>query len=465
MKNKVLSVLLVAAMATSLLAGCGSNNSDKGTSGGESSNTSQEENKTDDKKDDSEDSGNEEASGNPVTLKTVSMFGGTDPNAEVYQAINQEFMDANSNVTIEDNSQTSDEDWKATVAADFSVGNEPDVIQYFTDATADAVVATDKFVTLDEIRAEYPEYAQDTLDSALEAVTNTDGVQRAVPTTGYWEGLFCNKDLFDQYSLELPTDWASLTKAIETFKENGIIPIACSLNNVPHYWIEFMMLYAAGEEEYTSIPETAPEGWVKGLETFKTLRDMGAFPEDTDTVDDAYTGQLFRDKKAAMQLDGSWYAGQIEDTDNTVVIAFPGLDGQKAQAGAMVGGISSGFYITKKAWDDPDKREAAVKFVEAHTCKAGVQRYWEVTGAISKAAVEVDSIDGMSPMALSAMQYTNAASSVSAPTDSRLGSAAYSSLVSSIVKISIGELSAEDAINEALEIYRNGASAAEAATE
>jgi len=63
-----------------------------------------------------------------------------------------------------------------------------------------------------------------------------------------------NKDLFDQYNLELPTDWASLTTAIETFKENGIIPIACSLNNVPHYWIEFMMLYAAGEEEYTSIP-------------------------------------------------------------------------------------------------------------------------------------------------------------------------------------------------------------------
>ena len=63
------------------------------------------------------------------------------------------------------------------------------------------------------------------------------------------------------------------------------------------------MLYASGVDEYTSIPTSAPEGWVKGLEMFKTLRDMGAFPEDTDTVDDAYTGQLFRDKKAAMQLD------------------------------------------------------------------------------------------------------------------------------------------------------------------
>lgn len=457
MKNKVLSVLLVAAMTASLLAGCGSSDN-KNTTGGNSSAANTENaggNDGDDK----------EASKNPVTLKTVSMFGGTDPNAEVYQAINKEFMEENDWVTIEDNSQTSDEDWKAAMAADFSVGNEPDVFQFFTDATANTILATDKFVTLEEIRAEYPEYAKDTLDSALEAVTNPDGVQRAVPTTGYWEGLFCNKDLFDQYNVELPTDWASLVTAIETFKENDIIPIACSLNNVPHYWIEFLMLYAAGEEDYTAIPETAPEGWVKGLETFKTLRDMGAFPADTDTVDDAYTGQLFKDKKAAMQLDGSWYAGGIEDTENTVVIAFPGVENQKAQAGAMVGGISSGFYITKKAWEDPDKREAAVKFVEAHTCKAGVQRYWESTGAISKAAVEVDSVDGMSGLALSAMQYTNAASSINAPTDSRLGSAAYGQLVSSIVKVSIGELSAEDAINEALSIYHSTASAEEDATE
>ena len=68
-------------------------------------------------------------------------------------------------------------------------------------------------------------------------------------------------------------------------------------------------------------------------------------------------------------------------------------------------------------------------------------------------------------MGLSAMQYTNAASSTNLPTDARIGQNAYGSLVSNIVKISTGELSAEDAINDALEIYRNGASASEAATE
>lgn len=440
MKKKVLSVLLVTAMTASLLGGCGSSGSNEAANSDNGVAETEKAADTDVVADETK---------NPVTLKTVSMFGGTDPNAEVYQAINNELMTEYSYITIEDNSQSSDEEWKAAVNADFSVGNEPDVIQFFTDATADSIIATDKLVSIEEIRAEYPEYAQDTLKSALSAAANTDGVERAVPTTGYWEGLYCNKDLFDEYNLELPTDWESLETAITTFKENGIIPIACSLNNVPHYWIEFLMLYASGEEEYTQIPETAPEGWIKGLELFKTLRDMGAFPEDTDTVDDAYTGQLFRDKKAAMQLDGSWYAGNIEDTDNTVVIAFPGVPDQKAEAGSLVGGISSGFYITRKAWDDPDKRDAAVKFVMAHTSQAGVQRYWEATGAVSQAAVEVTPVEGATPFAESIAEYTSNASAIVAPTDSRIGDA-YKTLVADIVKISTGAMTAEDAINEAL---------------
>ncbi len=445
MKKKVLSVLLVAAMTASMLAGCGAA---KEEAAGTEEVKVEEEVQTAETEAPADEQQAEEVK-NPVTLKTVSMFGGTDPNAPIYEEINKAFMEENSYITVEDNSQVSDEEWKATIAADFSVGNEPDVLQFFTDATANTIIATDKFVTVEEIKAEYPEYAKDTLDAALAAVTNTDGVSRAIPTTGYWEGLYCNKDLFDQYGVELPTDWESLTNAIAVFKENGIIPIACSLNNVPHYWIEFLMLYSAGEESYTSVPETAPAEWAAGLETFKTLRDMGAFPEDTDTVDDAYVGQLFKDKKAAMQLDGSWYLGGVTDVENTVVIPFPGVENQKAKAGALVGGMSSGFYITKKAWDDPDKRDAAVKFVMAHTNKDSVQKYWNGNG---QAACAVEPIDGMSPLALSGLEYSSAASSICAPTDSRIDPEAYKIIVGGIVKVSTGELSAQDLLDEALSV-------------
>ena len=170
MKKKFLSVLLVGAMTASVVAGCGD------SSQGTTSNAAAEENEgtTAAEKKSEKATETADASHNPITLKTVSMFGGTDPNKETYEAINEDFTTEYGYVTIEDNSQTSDEEWKASINADFSVGNEPDVIQFFTDATADSIVATDKLVSIDEIRAEYPEYAQDTLDSALEAAKNTD---------------------------------------------------------------------------------------------------------------------------------------------------------------------------------------------------------------------------------------------------------------------------------------------------
>ena len=388
-----------------------------------------------------------------VTLRTVSMYGGENKTAHIYREINNNLMEAEKGLIIEDTSSSSNEEWKASINADFAVGNEPDVIHFFTDATADMLVKTGKLVTIEEIREVYPDYAKGTLDTALHAAVNTDGVLRAVPTSGYWEGLFCNKDLFDKYGVELPTDWDSLVTAIEVFKANGIVPIACSLNNVPHYWIEFLMLYTAGVEEFTQIPETAPESWAKGLDLIKELRDMGAFPVDTDVVDDVNVCRLFMDKKAAMQLSGSWYVADIEDTENTVVIAFPGVPEQEVEENTMLAGISVGFYITRKAWEDPEKRDMAVKFVMAHTCQESAQRYWESIGGASQATVEVTPIKDATPFAQSITEYINSATTIVAPTDSRIGDA-YKTLVANIVKLSKGLMSSEDAINEALDTMK-----------
>lgn len=445
--KKLVSVGLVAAMTMSLLTACGSKEEEKAPAEN-SANTEQS----------TEDSA--EPSGKDVTLKTVSMFAGTDANAPVYQEINEQFMEEHTNVTIQDDSQNSDEEWKAKIAADFSVGNEPDVLQFFVDATANAIVATDKLMTIEEIQAEYPDYAKDTFDNALDAVKNTDGVRRAVPTTGYWEGLFCNKALFDQYNVEVPTDWDSLTKAIKTFKDNGVAPFAVSLNAVPHYFVEHTMLYTAGVDEYAQVPEKAPASWAEGLKVIQTLRDMGAFPVDTDTVDEAYAIELFNQGKAAMILDGNWRAGGLKDQENTVVVPFPGVPNQKAEAGTMISGISSGFYISRKAWEDPDKRDAAVKFVMAHTSKEGVQKYWEANG-MGVAATEVTPSDDTTPLGLLGIEYAKAATAMVTPTDARIDPEAYKTLINGIVGVSTGSTDSQQLLDEVLALSAQRKPAAE----
>ena len=149
--KNVLSVVLTFALIMSMMTACGKTEITDNTA------VTQSDPSNDDATDTMKEDNDIAAEQNPVTLTTVSMFGGTDANAGNYQAINEQFMLDNSYITIEDDSQSSDQDWKTKIAADFAVGNEPDVIQYFTDANASDVLAANKFVSIDEIKAVYPE--------------------------------------------------------------------------------------------------------------------------------------------------------------------------------------------------------------------------------------------------------------------------------------------------------------------
>ena len=373
-----------------------------------------------------------------VVLRTVSMAGGSASGAGVYEEIRQEFMAENPNIYIEDETRTSDEQWKNEVVTDFSVGNEPDVLQFFTDATANQIVAMDKFVTVEEIRQVYPEYAADTYDWALAQAANQDGVSRAVPTTGFWEGLYVNRELFERCKVPLPSDWDSLMYAVSVFRENDIVPISCALANVPHYWLEHFLLYTSGKEGYLNPGAAAPEDWVRALALFQVLREAGAFPEDTDSITNEYAGELFVNKKAAMLLEGSWYFPSVTDTENTLVIPFPGVPNQKAEPGAMIGGITSGFYITRRAWNDLHKRDAAVKYVMAHTRRDAVQRYYEAGGGSLVAAADVRALKSRSPLAECAARYVENAPEKLLPTDSRMEPEAYRTLIAGISEVSAG---------------------------
>ena len=380
----------------------------------------------------------ETSSSGEVTLRVVTMFGGTDPNAPVYEKIMADFLDKHPNISIEDNSDTSDEQWKASVAASFSAGDEPDVLQFFTDATADQLIDMDKFVSIKEIQQIYPSYAADTYTWALKQVANRDGVERAVPTTGFWEGLYCNQDLFDRYDIPLPSDWDSFACAVEKFRAQGMIPVACSLGNVPHYWMEYLMLYTSGVDGYSTNWTQTPADWIDALERFRILKQMGAFPDNTDTISNDYAQDLFNEKKAAMILEGNWYLPAIRDRQDTIVIPFPGVPDQKAASGTVVGGMTSGFYITRRAWENPDKREAAVAFVMANTDKAAVQKYWEYGGGITTAATRVAEYAKRTPLELSARKYMQGATQIVLSTDSRMAPGAYRELIAGIMRVSDG---------------------------
>lgn len=95
----------------------------------------------------------------PVTLRVVTSFGSEDGNRRNFEAAVAAYEASTGNL-VSDGSDVSSEEWKARVLTDFETGSEPDVLFFFTNADAEPFVRAGKVVPLDEIRAEYPNYAK-----------------------------------------------------------------------------------------------------------------------------------------------------------------------------------------------------------------------------------------------------------------------------------------------------------------
>ncbi len=294
-----------------------------------------------------------------VALKTVSCFAGEDVAAITYAELLREYEERTGNV-VEDASATSDESWKSRVLSDFAAGNEPDVLFFFA-CSGDSAPILRRMVPIGEINAAYPELSL----PESEALREDDGVVYAIPARPYYEGLFVNTDLFEQYGLPLPDTWDHLEEAVAGFAAAGVTPIAVSFSDIPHYLAECCVLACTTPDEYAARPASAdqvPESWREGMALIRRLYELGAFPADALNTSETVTSQMFRDKKAAMQFDGSWFANTLpaESMDSVRVLPVPRREGE---GGAVIGGVSMGFYLTRRAWDDPGRRDAAVQLL------------------------------------------------------------------------------------------------------
>lgn len=251
-------------------------------------------------------------------------------------------------------------------------------------------------VDVQTIRSVYEDYGSNIYDGAIECVR--DPLTKncyALPVRGYWEGLFCNQELFQYYGVDMPNDWDKMTAAIETFNQNGITPISASIGVVPNYLTDHLILSYAGEDEFNKTPtgySEVPQSWVTGINFFKELFDKKAFPENTDSLLDAETTDLFLQKKAAMKIDGSWLCSSISETDSDItVISFPTVPGGAKTPEQVIGAYSSGWAISKAAWDNPKKRQLCVDLINEMTSKENLGSFTLISGA---PAGKVENISG-----------------------------------------------------------------------
>ena len=389
-----------------------------------------------------------------VTLNVVTSYGGDDGNRANFEAAVAEY-EANTGNKVNDGSATSNEEWKARVLTDFETGSEPDVLFFFTNADAEPFVTAGKVVSIDEIRAEYPDYATNMKDSMLAVAS--DGKNYAVPSYGYWENMFVNKSVLDACGIEVPGPdytWDQFLADCQTILDNGYTPIACSLVEVPHYWFEFVVMNNGSLENHLDVPasmdDAAAAKWVAGLNDIKDLYERGFFPKNTLTATDAETVAMFGEGEAAFLIDGSWkvgyFTGNHEDTLEDYAISYVPGKGDRS-ASEAIGGISMGYFITRKAWEDPAKREAAVEFVSYLTSDEVLSNFvtTEVTALVNGAKPE-----GLNLLQQSAADANAAITGIAGAVQDTITSEAKGDLFGNIQNVVTGKMTAEEAVASAI---------------
>ena len=392
-----------------------------------------------------------------VTLNVTTTYAGEDSNAQNYKDGVAAWEEETGN-KVEDSSATSDEAFKSRIIMDFEAGSEPDVLFFFNGVDANQFVEQGKVVSVDEIRESYPDYAGNMKDDLLGA-SPADGVNYSVPVNGYWEGMFVNKQVLEEAGVEVPTadmTWDEFLAECEAIKEAGFTPIAASLQEIPHYWFEYAIYNFQSPETHNTVPESVDDeygqAWVSGLNDIKALYEAGYFPENTLTATDAETFQLFTGDKAAFLIDGSWKIGGIaeavDDIENFTVVNVPGKGDRKTTD--EIGGLSMGYYITRKAWDDEEKRDAAVSFVSFMTSDEIVSRFAGVSATALKEGASPDTSD-FNALQIDAIDYTASFTGISPAVQDNLSAAAREPIFADMASIVNGDVDAADAVAAVLE--------------
>ena len=241
------------------------------------------------------------------------------------------------------------------------------------------------------------------LREVVRTANTIDGKLVAIPQEVVAYGLFINKDMFDQYNLDLPQTPEEFLECCRVFKENGIeTPVGAN-----RWWLETFVLAQAYADLYNggnteAEIEALNSGEAKysdymrpGFEFLQEMIDKGYIDAKKASVSEAIEaeGPDFLAQKTPIVM-AYWGAANTDtaygDPDfNMLVIGFPSSRGQ------MPIMPMTGLAVREGA----EHAEDAIEVVDIMLSDEALQVYTEINKVISPSKnVEVDCIPALKPL-------------------------------------------------------------------
>lgn len=368
MKKKVLSVMLTAAMMTTLLAGCGGNDSNASSADSSAGSSTPESSTASSAPASSEASSQASASGSsePVTLKWAIWDEST---TQYWGDIKAAYEASHEGVTIEmvDLGST---DYMTVLAtelsgsgSDFDVVTIKDVPGYATLVQKNAILALDDYIKADGV--DLAQYAGAT-DQVL-----VDGKLYELPFRNDFWVIFYNKDLFDAKGVPYPTNDMTFEEYDALARQMTDTSFGAQVYGAHyHTWRSAVQLFGVLDGEHT-ILDGEYSAFQPYYEMVLNQENDGVCRKYTDLkTEGLHYSAAFSGGDVAMLNMGSWFiatmisnlqSGEYDSSlcGNWGIVKYPHAEG--VEAGSTLGTIT-GLSVTT-ASDTPDAAWEFVKWV------------------------------------------------------------------------------------------------------
>ena len=272
-------------------------------------------------------------------MRTFSTLG-DDSDAPAYSAILSQYSKEHRNVVINDTSTSRSGSYKMelSLASTYRGAGTPDVIYY--SAIEDMSELADFFMTVDDIRKDYPKFASNVSEAAINSASASNGGRYCIPVRGQWRGIVVNAALFRRSSLKVPEKWEDIVRAAMHFENNKNVTLFANSLEESGSLVEYMVRGLGGTDSLYSAMKGAPDrNWDTVLEAIQALDEHGAFPDMSKGAFDSLVSasdlkhtskkklpspvELYNSGKAAILLMDNTMCGQIDADIDSSYIALP----------------------------------------------------------------------------------------------------------------------------------------------
>lgn len=199
------------------------------------------------------------------------------------------------------------------------------------------------------------------LPAAYSKLYHTDGKAYTLPYTGTEVVLlYVNKDIFEQYDVEIPTTLDELVEAAEVFSANDVttLPIFGKESWICNALYDCLVTRyipdgLSGLNEGHSVRE---EGYLKAAQDLARLAAAGAFPTGVTTLNYEQATNLWYNGESAMFLNGQWEidttVAKLGDSADWIPIPAASAEEYETSQYAFTGGKGTAAGLGVCAWSD-----------------------------------------------------------------------------------------------------------------